>query len=170
MQRIQKTLNELLTYARPKPAQFAPADLRATVEHSVHLARQHSLSKAIVIELHNPAKMPPVEHDAAQIEQMLVNLVLNAIQAIADAGRIDVTLQETSGAAKITVRDNGRGIPPEQLPNIFRPFFTTKGHGTGLGLSLAKRIVEAHGGTIEVSSVVKEGTEFAITLPLKRPV
>jgi two-component system, NtrC family, sensor kinase len=69
----------------------------------------------------------------------------------------------------ITVADEGKGIPPENLPNIFRPFFTTKGHGTGLGLSLARRIMEAHGGQIDVTSEVGKGSRFAIRLPVARP-
>jgi len=168
MQRIQKILNELLTYARPKAPHFGTTDLCATVNHAVRLAQQHAISKPIHIELQCAPVLPPVEHDASQMEQMLVNLLLNSIQAIEGEGRIDVTLETLSGGVKIQVRDTGRGIAPEQLPSIFRPFFTTKGHGTGLGLSLAKRIVEAHGGHIEVASEPRHGTQFSITLPCKR--
>lgn len=168
MQRIQKILNELLNYARPKAPHFAASDLCATVNHAVRLAKQHVVSKPIAIELQCTPALPPVEHDAAQMEQMLVNMFLNSFQAIEGEGRVDVSLQAQGGAVQIIVRDTGRGIPPEQLPNIFRPFFTTKGHGTGLGLSLAKRIIEAHGGKIGVSSVLQQGTQFTITLPYKR--
>jgi len=169
MQRVQKILNELLNYARPKPPHFAASDLCATVEHAVHLAQQHVVSKPITIAFQCGPTLPPVEHDSTQIEQVLVNLLLNAIQAMDGQGRVDVQLASTNGAVQVRVRDTGRGIAAEQLPNIFRPFFTTKGQGTGLGLSLAKRIVEAHGGQIEVKSVLKQGTEFSITLPLKSP-
>ena len=168
MQRVQKILNELLTYARPKPPEYKATDLCSTVDHAVHLARQHAVSKPIAIELQCAAGIPPVEHDATQIEQMLVNLLLNSIQAIEREGRIEVGIELVGESAQIRVRDSGRGIPPEQLPNIFRPFFTTKGHGTGLGLSLAKRIVESHGGQIEVHSELNRGTQFTIALPLKR--
>lgn len=168
MQQIQKILNELLTYARPKAPHFAASDLCATVDHAVRMARQQALSKPIQIELQCTPALPPIEHDATQLEQMLVNLLLNAIQAIDGSGRVDVALQPAPDGAQIVVRDTGRGISPEQLPKIFRPFFTTKGHGTGLGLSLAKRITEAHGGSIEVSSVLNQGTTFTIHLPGKR--
>jgi hypothetical protein len=168
MEHIQNILNDLLNYARPKPPQFAAADLCGTVRHAVHLARQHVLSRPVQIELQCPGTLPPMEHDAAQIEQMLLNLLLNAIQAIPEQGRVDVAVAGCGEGASITVRDNGRGIPAAQLASIFRPFFTTKGQGTGLGLSLAKRIVEVHEGKIEVTSTVQQGTEFVIHLPGKR--
>jgi signal transduction histidine kinase len=81
-------------------------------------------------------------------------------------GTIYVTLRHDKDAVLITVADQGKGIPPENLPNIFRPFYTTKGHGTGLGLSLARRIVESHRGTISVRSEVGKGTQFVIRLPI----
>jgi len=168
MQRVQKILNELLNYARPKTTAFVVANLCATVEHSVQMARQHVVSKPITIAWQCNSGELPVEHDAVLIEQMLVNLLLNSIQAIDGEGRIEVSLQPQGSWAQITVKDNGRGIPSDQLPNIFRPFFTTKGHGTGLGLSLSKRIAETHGGQIEVESVLRQGTQFTISLPLKR--
>ncbi len=97
---------------------------------------------------------------------MLLNLLLNAIQAMDKPGAIHVSLRRDRDGAIVTVADEGKGIPPEVLPNIFRPFFTTKGHGTGLGLSLARRIVEAHGGTITVRSEVGKGTQFMVRLPI----
>ncbi len=168
MQRVQKILNELLNYARPKAPHFAASDLCATVEHAVHLAKQHVVSKPIVIDFQCGPSLPPVEHDTTQMEQVLVNLLLNAIQAMDGEGRVHIQLAAVKDGVQVRVRDTGRGIAPEQLSSIFRPFFTTKGQGTGLGLSLAKRIVEAHGGHIDVKSILKQGTEFSITLPLKR--
>ncbi|MGH9794267.1 MAG: ATP-binding protein [Candidatus Acidiferrales bacterium] len=168
IQRIQKTLNELLNYSRPKAPEFVTAPLHVAAERAVRLARQQAASRPIEIGFSSAANLPPVEHDAAQIEQMLLNLLLNAIQAIDGQGRIEVRLEPRECAAVVTVSDTGRGIPGDQLEKIFRPFFTTKGHGTGLGLSLARRIAETHGGGIEVTSVVKKGTTFTVSLPLKR--
>jgi signal transduction histidine kinase len=99
---------------------------------------------------------------------VLLNLLLNAQQAIESKGKIEVTLERRGSTAVIEVTDNGRGIAPDQLPNIFRPFYTTKGDGTGLGLSLARRIVEDHHGRIDVSSTVGKGTTFAVVLPMQR--
>lgn len=169
IQRIQKTLNELLNYSRPKPPEFVTAPLQVAAERAVRLARQQAASRPIEISFSSAANLPALEHDAAQIEQMLLNLLLNAIQAIDGKGRIEVRLERRDGVALITVSDTGRGIPGDQLEKIFRPFFTTKGHGTGLGLSLARRIAEAHGGRIEVTSALQKGTTFTTYLPLVRP-
>ena len=105
-------------------------------------ARQQAITKRIMVELDKGEDIPPVDHDPNQINQVLLNLLLNAIQSMDKPGSIFVTLRRDKDAVLITVADEGKGIPPENLPNIFRPFFTTKGHGTGLGLSLARRIVE----------------------------
>ena len=99
---------------------------------------------------------------------MLLNLLLNALQAIDANGKITVTVKPQGATAVVEVADNGRGISPDHLPNIFRPFYTTKGDGTGLGLSLARRIVEDHHGRIDVTSAVGKGTTFAVILPLRR--
>ncbi len=166
--RINRILSDLLETARPKPPDYQLADLNATAEHAVLFARQHVLSRPIRVELIKAAQPVAVEHDTGQVHQVLLNLLLNAIQAIDADGEIRVEVQATDGAAAVLVHDTGRGIPPENLSNIFRPFFTTKGNGTGLGLSLARRIVEEHGGRIEVSSEVGRGSEFSVILPFQR--
>jgi signal transduction histidine kinase len=165
---IQKILTDLLAYARPKPPDFRPADLNETAEHAVNLARQQVLSRPIEIEIEKDPSLPLVEHDASQIQQLLLNLLLNAIQVTEGPGRIDVKLESRDAAVMIRVKDTGPGIAPEHLPLIFRPFFTTKGQGTGLGLSLARRIVENHGGRIAVESTLGKGSEFTLWLPLRK--
>jgi len=166
---INRILTELLDTARPKPPQFRLLDVVGTAEHAVIFARQQAITKRIQIEFEVKEALPPVEHDPAQINQVLLNLLLNAIQSMDKPGTIRVVLQQTEDdLVAITVNDEGRGIPPEQLTNIFRPFYTTKGHGTGLGLSLARRMVESHGGTIGVQSTLGQGTRFTIELPVRR--
>jgi signal transduction histidine kinase len=166
---INRIVTDLLETARPRQPRIRRSDLNVTVEHAVMLARQQALLKPILIDLHKLPSLPEVEHDSDQIHQVLLNLLLNAIQAISGKGVIQVEIEESGPNAIIAVSDNGRGIPPEHLPNIFRPFYTTKGNGTGLGLSLAKRIVEEHLGRIEVTSSVGTGTKFIVTLPIHRP-
>ena len=163
---IQRILNDLLAYARPRPPQFLKADLTATVEQAVLLAREQTRGKSIKILFLPAEKLPLVTHDPAQIQQVLLNLLLNSIQAIAEAGKVEVTLGQQDTHILIRVADTGRGIPPEALPNIFKPFFTTRKEGTGLGLPLAKGIVEAHGGRIEVSSTPEQGTHLDVWLPI----
>jgi hypothetical protein len=166
---IKRILAELLDYARPRLPDVRPSDLNETIEHAVALGRQQALSRPVEITFTRSNGLPPIEHDSAQVQQVLLNLLLNALQAIDGPGSVRVAAEGRDGFAVVTVSDTGRGIAPEQLPNIFRPFFTTKGSsGTGLGLSLARRIVENHGGKIEVASTLGRGTQFQVWLPVAR--
>lgn len=167
--RINRTLTDLLETARPHPPQIRQSNLNTTVEHAVMLARQQVLSQPIKIELRKAPDLPEVEHDSDQIHQVLLNLLLNAVQAVEGPGTVFVEIGSSANYASVLVHDTGRGISPQHLPNIFRPFYTTKGNGTGLGLSLARRIVEEHHGRIEVSSVVGDGSKFTVLLPFKMP-
>jgi signal transduction histidine kinase len=167
---INRILTDLLETARPHPPQVRRSNLNTTVEHAVMLARQHVLSKPIKIELQKAPDLSEVEHDSDQIHQVLLNLLLNAVQAMETEGTVRVVIGSRDGYATVIVSDTGRGIPPQHLPNIFRPFYTTKGNGTGLGLSLARRIAEEHHGRIEVSSVVGKGSTFTVLLPFHMPV
>jgi len=166
--RINHIVTDLLQTARPHPPKVGKSDLNVTIEHAVMLARQQALARGVEISLHKEPSLPEVEHDSDQIHQVMLNLLLNALQAIDRKGKVDVKLSQKNLSAVVEVTDNGRGIPPENLPNIFRPFYTTKGDGTGLGLSLARRIVEDHQGRIDVASTVGKGTMFAVVLPLQR--
>jgi signal transduction histidine kinase len=168
--RISRTLTDLLETARPRRPEVRRSNLNTTVEHAVMLARQQVLSRPIKIELQKAPDLPEVEHDSDQVHQVLLNLLLNAVQAVEKTGTVNVEIGERDGFASVVVSDTGRGIAPQNLPNIFRPFYTTKGDGTGLGLSLAHRIVEDHHGRIEVSSVVGKGSTFTVLLPFQMPV
>ena len=167
--RISRILTDLLETARPHPPQIRRSNLNTTVEHAVMLARQQVLSKPIRIELEKAVELPEVEHDSDQIHHVLLNLLLNAVQSMDGEGTVRVRLAPSGSSAAIEVSDTGRGIAPRDLPNIFRPFYTTKGNGTGLGLSLARRIVEEHHGRIEVRSKVGEGSQFTVLLPFELP-
>jgi len=167
--RISRTLTDLLETARPRRPDVRRSNLNTTVEHAVMLARQQVLSRPIKIELQKAPDLPEVEHDSDQVHQVMLNLLLNAVQALEGPGTVRVEIGSQEGYSSVVVSDNGRGIPPQNLPNIFRPFYTTKGEGTGLGLSLAHRIVEDHHGRIEVSSVVGKGSTFTVLLPFHMP-
>lgn len=166
---INRILTDLLETARPHPPRMSRSNLNTTVEHAVMLARQQVLSKPIKIELQKAPDLPEVEHDSDQIHQVLLNLLLNAVQAMEGAGTVRVEIGSRDDCASVSVKDTGRGIPEQQLSHIFRPFFTTKGNGTGLGLSLARRIVEEHHGQIAVSSTVGKGSNFEVLLPFQTP-
>src|SRR5208282_4854956 len=166
---INRILTDLLETARPHPPQICLSNLNTTVEHAVMLARQQVLSKPINIELQKATDLSEVEHDSDQIHQVLLNLLLNAVQALEGEGTVRVEIGSRADYATVVVSDTGRGIAPQNLANIFRPFFTTKGNGTGLDLSLARRIVEEHHGRIEVSSAVGKGSQFTVLLPFLAP-
>jgi len=166
---IQDILNDLLFYARPRPPAFRPSDLNTTIEQAVMLARQQVRNKPVQILFAPNPSLPLVDHDPALIQQVVLNLLLNGIQAISGTGKVEVTTAREQDQAIVEVADTGKGIPADALPKIFKPFFTTRNEGTGLGLSLANGIVQSHGGRIEVSSVLGKGSRFRIDLPMERP-
>ncbi len=164
---INRILTDLLETARPHPPQMMRSNLNTTVEHAVMLARQQVLSQPIKIELQQAPDLPEVEHDSDQIHQVLLNLLLNAVQAVDGAGTVRVEIGSRDDCASVIVSDTGHGIPEQQLSQIFRPFYTTRGNGTGLGLSLAHRIIEDHHGRINVTSIVGKGSKFEVLLPFE---
>jgi signal transduction histidine kinase len=166
---INRILTDLLETARPHPPRMMRSNLNTTVEHAVMLARQQVLSQPIKIELQQAPDLAEVEHDSDRIHQVLLNLLLNAVQAIEGPGKVRVEIGSRDGFASVMVSDSGKGIPKEQLAHIFRPFYTTRGNGTGLGLSLARRIVEDHHGEINVTSIVGKGANFEVLLPFSAP-
>ncbi|HEY2121074.1 MAG TPA: ATP-binding protein [Candidatus Acidoferrum sp.] len=166
---IQNILNDLLSYSRPRPPNFHPADINTTVEQAVQLARQQVLTKSIQV-LYDPVpSLPKVLHDPALIQQVILNLLLNGIQAITGEGKVEVQSLIEPDYVVLQVTDTGRGISADALTKIFKPFFTTRSEGTGLGLSLANGIVQSHGGRIEVSSTAQKGTRFKVWLPIAGP-
>jgi signal transduction histidine kinase len=178
VRRIEKVLNDLLTYARPKAPQFGIADLKETVAHTLQLARQQLGSKNVEFSIQIPSHLPHFRMDPEQMHQVLLNLVLNGIQAVDQEGKIAIQAKVLGGSGgpnrpnyvEISVRDSGGGISHEQMEKIFRPFYTTKRGGTGLGLSLCRRIISQHGGTLTAESEVGKGSRFIIRLPLREAV
>ena len=162
---INRILTDLLETARPHPPRMMRSNLNTTVEHAVMLARQQVLSHPIKIELNRATNLPEVEHDSDQIHQVVLNLLLNAVQSIDGAGTVTVKIGSHEDCATVTVTDTGRGMSEQQISQIFRPFYTTRSNGTGLGLSLVRRIVEEHLGHIEVTSKLGKGSTFEVQLP-----
>jgi two-component system NtrC family sensor kinase len=147
----------------------APTDLHVVIDQLVRLVHPKLEMSGIQLQL-DLADLPLLNCDAAQIEQVLLALVSNAIDAMPRGGNLwlGTRLRADSDEIEIQVRDDGSGIPPDILPRIFEPFLTTKesGHGVGLGLAVSHSIVERHRGKIRVQSEVGRGTTFTVTLPL----
>jgi two-component system, NtrC family, sensor kinase len=145
-------------------------DVNQTLERTLDLLRRQSLFFNIGIERHLADGLPPLRADPAQLQQVFMNIIMNAAQAMAEEGRLTVVTRAEPGgeSVEIVITDTGHGIPHEDLDRIFDPFFTTgkEGHGTGLGLSIAYGIISKHQGTITVESTVGVGTTFTIRLPV----
>jgi two-component system NtrC family sensor kinase len=166
--RCRGIIRGMLDFARPTAPAKKPMDLNEVVRRSVSVVMTQLALNQVELSLDLASDLPTVYADANQIQQVLVNLLLNAADAIgAEGGRIRATTKQgPASSIEFLLEDNGRGIPPEDLPRIFEPFFTTKGnHGTGLGLAVSWGIVEAHGGALEVQSEPGHGTRFTLRLP-----
>ena len=161
-----KIVTDLLKFARQAPPELKSQDLRRTLYSALYLNRQ-LIRKANVKVTADVSTQPILAtYDAIQVEQVMINLIQNAIHAMPRGGHMKVGLTQMNGTAKIVLIDTGVGIPPEDLKHIFDPFFTTKKNGTGLGLSTSYGIIASHQGEISVQSVVGKGTRFTILLPL----
>lgn len=168
--RANAIVNDLLTFARQSTPEFSERDLRETVQASLRLTEYLVRKAHVRASLELPAEPVFLFYDAQQIEQVLINLIQNATQAMPNGGQLVITLTAAADQVTLSVRDTGVGIPPENLRRIFDPFFTTKGDdGTGLGLSVSYGIIARHHGNIRVESTVGQGTTFIITLPVKQP-
>jgi len=168
LERVEHRVSHLLKYAKEEDYSFALVNLANVIDSALTQLRA-KLDAAKIAISRNYIAGPTVQADAEKLRQVFANLVDNAIDALAtipEGRRIDLFLENGDGLATVRVRDNGCGIPPEKLDRIFNPFFTTKEKGTGLGMAISKKIVEAHEGAIAVASEVGRGTEFKVTLPL----
>jgi len=162
-------VKNLLTLSRSAPMNIEPTDLQTVIDRCLLLVRHQLELGGIHLQLNVAEDLPRVPCDPAQIEQVLIALIMNAIDAMPRGGNLwlQTRLSKDEKEIEIQVRDDGAGIAPDVLPQIFEPFLTTKesGHGVGLGLAISRGIVERHGGRIEVQSELGRGTTFTVTLP-----
>jgi two-component system NtrC family sensor kinase len=164
-------VKNLLTFSHTSPMNVQTTDLNTVVDRSVRLVAHQLELNGVELHLDLPSNLPAIQCDPGQIEQVLLALIMNAIDAMPRGGNLWVSTRmgDESDELAIEVRDDGSGIPPEILPNIFEPFLTTKetGKSVGLGLAVSQNIIEGHRGRVDVHSEVGKGTTFTVTLPLE---
>jgi two-component system sensor histidine kinase HydH len=166
--RLNRAITELLEFARPTDLKPQPTDMRFLIERSLQLVRQDATDRDIHIEMHIDDALCPVWIDPDRFSQCLLNLYLNAIQAMDSGGTLTVRCRsDRDRQLEIAVSDTGQGIAPEDRRQIFDPYFTTKPKGTGLGLAIVHKIVEAHEGRLQVESTTGKGSRFTLRLPCR---
>ncbi len=166
--RLDRIVRDFLDFARPRTSALTPGQLQEPAERVLAFLHAELEQAGIEVETHFAPDLPAVLMDSAHMYQMVFNMVYNAMQAMRGGGRLRLETGFAPGgrALRLAIVDTGCGIAPEDLKQIFTPFFTSKTRGTGLGLAIARSIVEKHGGRIEVSSLVGAGSNFTIVLPV----
>jgi signal transduction histidine kinase len=165
--RINKLTTSLLNFAKPLRPAYENSDINRLAKEIIDLLKEESKEQNIDIVLETERDIPLFSFDYNQIKQVLLNLVINAFDAIEGTGVIKIKTVSLNGTIRLSVEDNGKGISEEDLENIFNPFFTTKTRGTGLGLSVSKKIAKEHGGELLIESAPAKGSTFTLLLPIK---
>jgi len=165
VERLDSIINHFLHALRPGKPVFEPVDLKSLVLDSLNFMRQEITDRKIQLEFYWGENVPQINGDANQLKQAFYNLVRNAVQAMPSGGKLTIRCSADDSFVMLSVSDSGCGIKPENMQKIFKPFFTTKNAGTGLGLMIVERIVREHGGALAVDSRENAGTTFTISLP-----
>jgi two-component system NtrC family sensor kinase len=175
-ERVRMIVKGLLDFSRQTKIEPEPADINALIEQTIPLVANQALVKGVIFCFDPGEDIPTRTLDRNQVQSVILNIILNAIDATEKGGHINIYTRVTTAAGEgkaieVEINDTGCGIAPEHLDKLFDPFFTTKevGKGTGLGLSVSQGIIERHGGTIRVRSTVGEGSVFTISLPVEEP-
>jgi signal transduction histidine kinase len=164
--RLVNVSNDFLRFARVKDLELVPADLGDVIEEMIDFFGPSARQANIEIKSYLPADLPPVRLDRELFKQALLNLMLNAEQAMPEGGELTLQAVVEPGCVCLSLIDTGKGMNSETLQRIFRPFFSTRAGGTGLGLPTTRKIIEAHGGSIAVESEIGKGTKFTLRLPI----
>ncbi len=165
VQRLNRLLTNLLDFARPRKPEFQSVHADRLLETTIALVNHSAHQKGITLRKDVPADVPQFECDPEQIKQVILNLTINAVQAMAGPGEIILAAQRYDSSVRISVKDRGPGVKDEDMDKIFNPFYTTKDGGTGLGLSVVYQIVHQHGGDVAATRNPEGGMTFTLTLP-----
>lgn len=166
--RLNRVIGQLLDFARPMAVEKAPVRIEPLIRHALKMIESPAGERGIRTQTRLDPSLGTIPVDADRLGQVLLNLLLNALEATPEGGTLTVSVETDlqAGRVRIKVQDTGKGIPQEHLPLIFDPYFTTKGSGTGLGLAIVHKIVESHGGEVRVESEEGKGTTVTVLLPL----
>ena len=167
VERLNRVIGQLLEFARPVTVQKKPTPIKAVIQHSLKMVEREARTKNIHISENLSPDLEDISIDPDRINQVLLNLHLNAIEAMENGGTlsVDLSLDNDSKGIRIAVSDTGVGIDKKDLNHIFDPYFTTKQSGTGLGLAIVHKIVESHEGEVRVESEIGQGTTVSVFLP-----
>lgn len=169
-ERMNRTITEMLSFTRPTDLRLSRVDLAVLLERSLQLIKTEATDNRIETALEFDRELLPVAGDVDRLQQVMMNVLLNALQAMEQGGRLTVTLanKEDGQSVELRINDTGAGIDAEMLPQVFYPYFTTKQGGTGIGLAISQKIIVDHGGSIELESEPGIGTTVIILLPVYR--
>ncbi len=167
LHRLESIVGNFLRLAGPSALDLEPVEIQNVITHVCELLRPEAASREIEILPTVQGTLPQLMADPVRLTQALMNMVINAMQAVEHKGRIEVNARSSADGIHISVRDNGPGIPPEKLAAIFDPYFTTKAEGNGLGLWIAQQIVSAHGGRVQAQNAPDRGAIFTMSLPVQ---
>jgi two-component system NtrC family sensor kinase len=166
LQRIRGTLRELIEFSRPASSERTRVSLGDILDEALNIAKYYKRMRGRIPSPALPPDLPPLFAVRDQLVQVFLNLVLNALDATDRDGRIELLVKRRGNSVEVSVRDSGSGIAAEHAARLFQPYFTTKKHGTGLGLFVTRQLVEDHGGSVTFESRLGEGTTFRVYLPL----
>jgi signal transduction histidine kinase len=169
IERINGIVRQLLDLAKPVPLELQPVDLGRILHDTGTLLSNQCMKQAVDVSVSVEESGLVMEGDPAQLKQVVLNLLMNAIEAMEHGGNLTVSCQKGERELNLCISDTGAGISPENLKQIWDPFFTTKARGMGLGLAVVRDIIERHSGTIAIRSRLGEGTRIDIRLPLTQP-
>jgi signal transduction histidine kinase len=166
LKRIHGFVQDVLSFAKPKPPKFEPIDIGSLISSTVNLLSGELLKHRVQWAINCQHNGSTVQADSNQLRQVLINLIQNACEAMPQGGSLTIATQANNGHLELTISDTGEGMPKELLPKIFDPFVTTKDSGNGLGLAMVRSIIQSHRGTIHADSTPNLGTTFTVRLPL----
>jgi PAS domain S-box-containing protein len=166
VRRLDAILTQFLNAIRPSKPRFEPLRLEETIQETLTLLQPEIENRGVNVRLELLGTIPAIRGDRDQLKQAFFNVIKNALDVLTTGGLVEIVLAAEDGHVAVTIRDNGPGIPPEVMGRIFEPYFTTKATGHGLGLMIVQRIIQDHGGRLDVSSEPGQGTSFVIRIPL----